>query len=213
MSKNNNIINKRNELLPTLSRTSPVLFFLIVVLNCILYPSYESFYLFIVYCIVNCSNFILKDYVMKPIYKLFNVKSLPLLGIGERPQDATSCGCIIDNSIATSFGMPSGHSQLTWTVCSYLLLKIINNWYKNSNKNNNNNNKNNKNKSIISSIWIIVSCIILLITSFYISYSRVYIEGCHTIQQVTFGGLIGIISGFLIYYFENDIIHVLSKMY
>ena len=204
MSKN----NKRDELLPTLSRISPVLFFLIIVLNSILYPSYESFYLLIIYCIVNASNFSIKHYLIKPIYKLFNVKSLPLLGIGERPLNATSCAFILDNTIATSFGMPSGHSQIAWTACSYLLLKIINNWYTIYNKN-----KEKQTTTIIQYIWLIVSCIIVLVTSIYISYSRVYIEGCHTIQQVTVGGLIGIVSGFLIYYFENDVINLLSKMY
>ena len=47
----------------------------------------------------------------------------------------------------------------------------------------------------------------------YISYSRVYIEGCHTLQQVTVGGFIGIIFGLLIAYFENDAIKLMSKLY
>ena len=36
-------MNKRELLLPTLSRTSPLLFLILILFNCILYPSYESF--------------------------------------------------------------------------------------------------------------------------------------------------------------------------
>ena len=45
----------------------------------------------------------------------------------------------------------------------------------------------------------------ILGVSIYISYSRVYIEGCHTIQQVIVGGTVGILLGFLAFYFEDDI--------
>ena len=204
MSKN----NKRSELFPTLSRTSPVLFFLIIVLNCILNPSYESFYLFIIYFAVIISNNIFKLFT-KFIYYLFNTKTLYILGSGARPPNANSCTFTLDNTIATSFGMPSGHSQTAWVVASYLIFKIITNFY---NKNNNKNNNNNKNTTLYNYIWLIVSCIIILSSAIYISYSRVYIEGCHTIQQVIIGGLIGIAVGYLIYYFENDAINLLSKI-
>jgi len=211
MNKNtiiNDKITKRMELLPTLSRTSPVLFFIIILLNSIVYPSYESCYLFICYFLAIISNHIFKNLFSKPLYNLLNTKSLPLLGIGDRPPNARGCSHILTNKLSTSYGMPSGHSQITWTICSYLLFKIINNWYTIKN-----NNKINKTINIFEYIWIILSCILLLITSIYISYSRVYIEGCHTIQQVTVGGILGIISGFLIYYFENDAIKLLSKIY
>ena len=54
--------------------------------------------------------------------------------------------------------------------------------------------------------WSILSCIIVLLVALYISYSRVYIEGCHTIQQVSVGGMLGIATVFIIYYFEDTII-------
>jgi len=203
-------MDKRIKLIPTLSRTSPVLIAIGIVLNCILYPSYESFYLFIIYFIVSISNHTFKK-ISKLIYKLLNTKSLPLLGIGARPPRAHSCAFILDNTISTSYGMPSGHSQTAWTFSTYILLKIIKNYY--NKYNNNKNDINNKNIKIIDYIWLVVSCILIFSSAIYISYSRVYIEGCHTLHQVIVGGLIGIVSGFLIYYFENYAIDLLHKLY
>ena len=193
---------KRSALFPTLSRTTPALFLITIVLNCMVNPSYESFYLLIVYILECISNHTFKK-ITEFIYNLVNTKSLPILGIGSRPPNANSCGFILDNSIATSFGMPSGHSQSAWFIATYLICKIIKKF---------NNNKTTEKKSPIDYIWIVVSCSIILFSAIYISYSRVYIEGCHTIQQVIVGGLIGIGLGYLIYYFENDAIHLLSKI-
>ena len=94
--------------------------------------------------------------------------------------------------------MPSGHSQLAWTLASYIICKIIFNF---KNKKNDTNNAN----LSLDYIWITVSCILLILSAGYISYSRVYIEGCHTIQQVIIGGILGICGGFILYYYENDI--------
>jgi membrane-associated phospholipid phosphatase len=193
-------MEKRNALFPTLSRTSPVLFFILIVLNCMINPSYESFYLFIMYFIECISNHAFKK-CFKFIYNLINTKSLPILGTGSRPPNANSCAFILDNSISKSYGMPSGHSQTAWTVATYLICKIIQKF------------KSTKNITFIDYIWIVGSCIILLGSAIYISYSRLYIEGCHTIQQVIVGGIIGIAFGYVIYYFENDAINLLSKLY
>jgi membrane-associated phospholipid phosphatase len=199
-------MEKRIGLFPTLSRTSPVLFFIIIVLNCILNPSYESIYLFIVFFLECISNHTFKK-ISEFIYNLFNIKSLPILGIGARPPNANSCAFTLDNSISKSYGMPSGHSQTAWTVATYLICKIIQN-FKNTK-----NTKNTQNTTVIDYIWLVVSCCIILSSVIYISYSRVYIEGCHTIQQVIVGGFIGILFGYFIYYFENDAIHLLSKIW
>ena len=199
-------MEKRNKFFPTLSRLSPVVFSILIVLNCIINPSYASFYLFIMYFLECISNHIFKK-MTKFIYTFINSNSLPILGLGNRPPNANSCAFILDNSKSTSFGMPSGHSQSAWTVATYLIFKIIKNFY------NNNKNNNNKNRTLVDYIWLILSCMLLLSTAIYISYSRVYIEGCHTIQQVTIGGLIGIVFGYLIFYFENDAINLLSTLY
>ena len=199
-------MEKRNALFPTLSRTSPVLFFIIILLNCILNPSYESVYLCIVFILACVSNHTFKQ-ISEFIYNLFNIKSLPILGSGARPPNANSCAFILDNSISKSYGMPSGHSQTAWTVATYLICKIIQNFKTTKNINNT------KNTTVFDYIWLILSFSIILSSAIYISYSRVYIEGCHTIQQVIVGGLLGILFGYFIYYFENDAIHLLSKIW
>ena len=195
----------RKLLVPTLSRTSPALFLIILILNCIVKPSYQSFYLFVIYVLVVLSNWVIKHLMVKPLYKLFNTTKLPFLGLGTRPSGAKSCQFILDSKLATSFGMPSGHSQIAWTVATYIIAKIINNW-KNANKDN-------KAITAFGYIWLILSCLLVLSSALYISYSRVYIEGCHTIEQVIAGGLLGIICGFITYYFENDAILLLSNIY
>ena len=196
---------KSQNLYPTMARTSPVVFFYFTILYCILSPSYHSFYLFIIYNSVVGSNWIIKNLIMKPIYNLLGKKSLPILGIGARPPNAESCEFVLDKVIATSFGMPSGHSQIAWTVATYIIFKIIKNWY--------NTEKDNKVVTAFGYIRLILYCILVLTVAIYISYSRVYLEGCHTIQQFTVGGIIGIVSGFLIYYFEDDAVELMSNIY
>ena len=197
--------SKRNNLNPTLSRSTPVIFSYLSLLNCMINPSYQSFYLFVAFNSINLSNWIIKHLIVKPIYEHLGKKTLPILGIGTRPLNATSCGIFLDGSVSTSYGMPSGHSQIAWSVAIYFILKIIKNWY--------NNDKDNKPITIIGYIWIILSCIIILGIATYISYSRVYIEGCHTIQQVIIGGILGCVMGFLVFFFETPVINLLSSIY
>jgi len=196
----------RKTLLPTLARTSPVCFPIVLLTNCILSPSFETFYIFIMYFVVMLMNFFTKTLIFKPIYKLVGKPKIPLLGLGGRPNGAKSCHYILDDKVSFTFGMPSGHSQLAWSVAIYFLFKII---YKF--KNDKNKDKNDKTITIIMKyIWLCLSCIILIGIAAYISYSRVYIEGCHTIQQVTVGGILGFVGGFLLYYFEDDVKNLLK---
>ena len=195
---------KRYKLNPTLARYSPILYFYALLLYCIIQPSYSSLYLFISFNIIIISNILLK-YISKSIYLLFNIETIPLLGIGKRPANATSCGTYLDGLLSTTYGMPSGHSQIAWSVAIYFILKMIKKWY--------NNDKDNKPITILGYIWLILSCIFILGIATYISYSRVYIEGCHTIQQVIIGGILGSIMGFLVFFFENPVIKLLSSIY
>jgi len=190
--------NTRQTLAPTLSRTFPVTFGISLFINCILYPSFNSFYICIMYYIIMLLNYFEKVLIFKPIYKLLGKTSFPIIGRGYRPDGANSCNFILDGKDSTTFGMPSGHSQLAWTVATYIIFKIIDNFK-------NKKDELNKTNLVLSYLWIIISCILVLTCAFYISYSRVYIEGCHTIQQVSIGGILGFCGGFIIYYFENDI--------
>ena len=198
--------SNRSLLLPTLARTSPIICGIILFINCILNPSFSSFYIFVMYYIIMFLNFFEKVIIFEPLYKFIGKTSIPILGRGIRPDNANSCDFNLDGKYFKTFGMPSGHSQMAWAIATYFISKIIINWY-------NNQNKDNKMNTSTQYIWLILSCLVILLIAVYISYSRVYIEGCHTIQQVTVGGLLGIVSGFLIYYFENDVIKLMSKIY
>lgn len=200
--------NLRNKLFPTLARTSPVLIILSVLMNCIINPSYNSFYLLILIAILFPINWIIKHLIVQPIYKLLKTENLPLLGIGKRPPGATSCTFTLDNIPSTSFGMPSGHSQLIWTIGTYLIYKLIDKWTKTTSAS-----ETKIQMQALGYIWIICITIFILSIMVYVSYSRVYIEGCHTLQQVIIGGLLGILSGFLIYYYEDSTVNKLKELF
>lgn len=189
----------RQNILPTMARTSPVVFAIMLLKLCIVQPSFNTFYVFIMYFIVMFSNFLLKYLLFKPLYNLFSTSKIRFLGLGYRPTGASSCQFILDKKLSTSFGMPSGHSQLAWAVSTYILCKLMRSML--------NNEYDDKSEliKVRNYIWFCISFIFIISFSLYISYSRVYIEGCHTVQQVIVGALFGIGFGFIIYYFEDSI--------
>ena len=79
-----------------------------------------------------------------------------------------NCGLFINNKESTSYGLPSGHSQIAWLFTTYKILNLEE-----------------KNSRPIS--------ILLIGLATLISYSRVRWAKCHTIQQVVLGGVFGII--------------------
>ena len=142
---------------------------------------------FIIFSVLAFINLIvnsaLKE-IFKIIYESLNVNKLPILGTYKRPPGACNCGSIPSKKIATSSGMPSGHSQNIWFFFSFMLLYIIQQFnYK-------------KNKTTTDKIIFGLTIITLLIISLFVSYSRVY-NGCHTTQQVIIGGLFGLLFGFI----------------
>ena len=146
-------------------------------------------------------NLVFKELIFKPIYKLTHKETLPVLGLGKRPAGAKDCSLSGTNELSQSFGMPSGHSQIAWTMGTYLICRLINRFADNLNKNE----ASSTATIILDNIWIFISILVILAAMIYISYSRVYIEGCHTIQQVSVGGVVGALLGFLAFYFEADI--------
>jgi len=122
-------------------------------------------------------NEFLKEFVFKPI---MDKNEFPILGKGTRPEGARDCSNFIDpdNRLSSSYGMPSGHAQTATFFATYLILMIIN---ERSSKN-------------IKTLKIIT---VLIITGIIMS-SRIYL-GCHTIQQVTVGGIIGGLLGYLFF--------------
>jgi len=124
------------------------------------------------------------------IYEYTGRKSLPILGKGGRPSGAydcwgfTYCSTCLINDIA--YGMPSGHSLFSWMVSTYLILYLSKGEYQDD-----------LDKTNLSSY--IPKVIVLILLAFAVSASR-YVSGCHTIQQLVVGGLIGIGFGVMFFY-------------
>jgi membrane-associated phospholipid phosphatase len=190
-------ISKRAQILPTISRISPVAIVSVVLIYTTLSRTYYSLYLLICVLAISISNGVFKNLIFNPLYNLFNRKELPILGIGKRPQNANSCGILLDGKTDNSYGMPSGHSQIAWATATYLLLKIYLDKHKITSARLN-----------IYEISKVCALSVLIIGSaIYISFSRVYIEGCHTIQQVAIGGLLGVVCGFTVYLIEHNVMN------
>jgi membrane-associated phospholipid phosphatase len=161
--------------------TTPLLFFMLFMM------SLDTRYLilFVMVFFNMFSNYLLKV-VIRSGYRLTGRDSLPILGRGYRPKKHSNCSVLGGNTKAgNTFGMPSGHSQIIWSIISYTLIYL---YYEN---------KDNKHFMIYYPFQVIF----LLLIGLLISYSRVYIN-CHTSRQVIYGGLIGIgvgIGGYYVY--------------
>lgn len=181
-----------SESLPAaIARASPGIYMGVGIVYITLTPDVRSIYLFLALVSVFITNWIFKNIIFQVLYHFVNIttgqNSLPILGIGMRPPGATSCGLFLDGRPGnTTFGMPSGHSQITWAIGTYLILRII------------------EHQTNTIKKWIII----LLIGTWmvYVAYSRVYIANCHTIQQVIIGGLIGVGCGYFIWKMESTFI-------
>ena len=111
--------------------------------------------------------------------------------------------------------MPSGHSMTTWAVVTYLLLCL----YEYNQLELVDNNLENQNTSFnilgeftnnvtINKVYTYLIVIILVSFAVLVSYSRVPIENCHTIQQVIVGGLLGIVMGGTIYFIQRKVFNI-----
>lgn len=131
---------------------------------------------------VDILNHYLKLLCKNVIYK--NTDYIPILGYGKRPIGAKNCGIFIDdanpNALSTSFGMPSGHSNFASLCGTFWILYIL------------------QNSDIYNGNDIYKYLVIAFITflSLSIMISR-YFLGCHTIQQIVVGGLMGIGMGYI----------------
>lgn len=167
----------------------------------------------------------LKEFLFKG---LMGDKTYPILGSGLRPKGAMNCGIIANGKKATSYGMPSGHSQVTTAFITYIILTILCS----------------DNSTTESTASIHPSCLpfahytsknifpplpfafppelefmtnkyfisaILTLIALLIMYSRVYL-GCHTNQQTVVGGLIGVIFAVLLKYYEPLIVEHTKNM-
>ena len=185
------IDSERLKVLPILARSTPATVIIILVTNLILNPSMNAMYLLLMYVGNMFLNYGLKFLFSKTLYS--NKKtSLSFLGTGTRPTGASLCGISLNSTKKeASFGMPSGHSQLIWATVIYLICKVTNKYVNNE-----------VNNTVLSILWLIFAYVLLFGVGIYVSYSRVAIEGCHTVQQVIVGGLVGTIYGLITFLIE-----------
>jgi membrane-associated phospholipid phosphatase len=124
------------------------------------------------------SNLVIK-LLFKKLYSFMGVKTLPILGLGERPINdyiPDKVGYLDKYSgEAKLFGMPSGHSQSAWFFYAFGMLYLFD--------------KTSQTQQTQSN-WVIITLLLMTAIAIFISYSRVY-KNYHTTQQVILGGIIG----------------------
>lgn len=140
-----------NKFLLSFARSLPaIVFFSTIILGLI--TSNRIFYvLFILFNVSEIVNKILKFIAER----IMGRKYFKIIGYGIRPSDKLK-----------TYGMPSGHAQLTASLCAFIAFY----------------NKNNTNHSFIT--------LNLLLFTLYIMFSRVY-EKFHTVQQTIIGAMVG----------------------
>lgn len=178
-------------------RASPVIITISSLISGLIFlkPFFIYFGLYIAICTKIISN--IKKVFKNTIYK--NIESIPLLGKGERPDNAKYCGHFITednlNGTSTSFGMPSGHSASAMIFCVFFIRYILE-------------------KSNINNNYKIFSISIVGFISFLIMWSRYYMN-CHTIQHIIVGGSMGSIFGYIGFdlytLLENNIKKILNN--
>lgn len=196
------------ELLIAIARAYPALVTLLVLSNVINDYNNTSAMFAVLVLITEFLNPFLKD-----ISRAFmGDKTYPILGNGNRPPGAMNCGLYANGKKATSYGMPSGHAQIAVTFAAYIILTIFGVFgCPKTNQSNNvapthpaciipcSSKSSSKDcfpfiipyKYLSKNKKYIVSAILIVIT-IGIMYSRVAL-GCHTIQQVIVGALIGLL--------------------
>ncbi len=119
-------------------------------------------------------NFILKIFFSKIApYKLSWMRPNP-------PIEGCQIFPIMIGPDLSSWGMPSGHSQIISFATSFWILYL---WRKSKTK----------------SIWIMINTFIMIGLSALIMYSRI-IGGCHNLEQIIIGCIFGVIVGISCYF-------------
>jgi membrane-associated phospholipid phosphatase len=126
-------------------------------------------------------------------YSLQYLYSIPVLsniltstiGPGTRPEGACNSSSFLKwpAKPARTFGMPSGHSQTAWYLAGFVFGHLYIKY------------ADTRQLSYWSSIHMFIGTAFVTVFAALVSYSRVYIDKVHTIQQVIIGGIIGLITG------------------
>ena len=160
-----------------LTRAIPIFCIYVSIFGGIIFQCKELLFFFVMSILSEFTNYGLKHYIIKPLYG--NREKLPILGIGQRPEGWKNCGHFIlsDNKKSTksTYGMPSGHSQIMTMTMIMIVMYLLDNY--------NDNIKRKISLITIITLWALVC------------YSRISF-GCHTFQQVVVGILVGCILGY-----------------
>lgn len=162
------------EYVTSVFRTLPAIIIISPILYGIVVHDHRAF-IFSMMCL-SCSglNYVFKVYIFRPLYSFFQDenRNIPFLGRGTRCIGAMNCGCFIiptrSNQLSTTFGMPSGHVQITAFFSTFCSLYS---------------------KSFITAL-------VLWLMTIYMGMERIRLR-CHTVQQVIVGGIIGYVLGWL----------------
>lgn len=143
--------------------------------------------LYLIFALLLILESLANVFVWKPLCKTLWTRwpSLKMIfGAGERPcLDNCDCGNfsnrgMTNNNIA-EYGMPSGHSQIAFSVATFWTLYLYQ-------------------LSSSLSISFFISAFYLIVTSFLVAVSRIIIA-CHTVGQVMVGSVLGLMMGFINY--------------
>jgi membrane-associated phospholipid phosphatase len=144
----------------------------------ILFQQFSGIYFFFLSYGLDLCNHITKQ-IVKKMYG--DKESFPLIGIGKRPEGARHCGVFVaeeGDGISTGYGMPSGHAQIAMITMVFWGMYLLDKFGWND-------------RTYLSVILLSAICIAIVV-------SRVLL-GCHTVQQVIIGALIGLPLGYLGY--------------
>ena len=162
-----------------LMRGYPTFIVFASLLYSVLYADTTNFFFAIYLFCTDDLNHLTKEYIAKPI---FGNKKLPVFGYGKRPYPNAISSMFPPDTPSKSYGMPSGHAQIAGVFSSYWSFKI---WEDEERE---------ENMKLLS-IGFLIGLVLLVM------YSRVYWMKCHTLQQVTLGGVIGTVLGYVFYIF------------
>ncbi len=188
-------------------KSAPEWYILSIIIYQIINPNLIGLKTFLLFIAIGRTNTILKNVIFKPLYKFTGRESLPIIGKGSRPNGASNCG-----GITKSFGMPSGHSQIAWTLTTFIILQLFDKGNEMEVRNYDIGSEitlTNTRRKLLKFVYKIKYKLttLLLLYSILVSFSRVYVEGCHTIEQVIIGMIFGAIFGYVKYYIVHKYIH------
>jgi membrane-associated phospholipid phosphatase len=162
-------------------RAAPIFVPAFALFNLLYHPSEQALNLLLGAVVSHFANQLAK-YLFRYLYGIPWLEPVlhRVLGRGSRPDGAcnSSSFLVYPNKPATTYGMPSGHSQTAWFLATYITATLYLN-------------------QSISDIHRLVASVIVIGYAFLVSYSRVYIDKVHTLQQVVLGGILGVLIGLL----------------